>query len=139
MVESLADTILTMIRSEANNNPPPLDARIFRVYNSDYVDVECNGRIFKSVRCIGIKTVGNEGLLVFIDGDLNNQVFITSENVYGKDEVYTKEEVDELIAGGGGVPGHHTHVVADVTDLPSFTETEIKKGYILMKNLIRAW
>jgi len=72
----------------------------------------------------------------------------TKDEVYNKDEVYprsdvyTKEEVEELIeesGGGGGAPLHHTHTVSDITDINDYTSTEIKKGYILMTNLIMRW
>ena len=84
--------------------------------------------------------------------DMHPVTYAKSDEVYGKDEVYnktevyprtdvyTKSEVDELIEeGGGGAPAPHTHTVADITDIDVYTSTEIKKGYILMKNLIRSW
>lgn len=49
-----------------------------------------------------------------------------------KSDVYEKDDVDGLIS-------NHNHVVSDVSDLPAFTETEIKKGYIQLANGIRDW
>ena len=89
--KTLADEIITIIKSEANNNPPPLLAEIIKVYTSDYVDVIVNGVLFKSVRCFGPKSVGVQGVLVFIDGDVNNQCFIGSGDGSGYVHPSTKQ------------------------------------------------
>lgn len=95
--KSLVDEIITIVKSEANNNPPPLLAEIIKVYTSDYVDVIVNGVIFKSVRCFGPKSVGVQGVLVFIDGDVNNQCFIGSGDGGGYVHPSTKQCAYEYV------------------------------------------
>ena len=96
-----------------------------------------------------------------LKNDMRTVTYAKSDEVYGKDEVYRKDEVynkeevypqtdvytkdevddivDDIIIEGGGAPLHHQHTVSDITDINDYTSTEIKKGYILMTNLIMGW
>lgn len=83
MAEStVASEILTMIKAEANNNPAPLLCTITGNYtDNNYVDIRINNEtnILKHIRLIGDNTVGNTGVLVFIDGDMDNMVVISGD------------------------------------------------------------
>ena len=134
-MKTLAEEIITIIQSEANNNPAPLSAIVKKVIDENHIDINLNGDVLKYVPCNKGCTVGDAGILVFLDGELSNPYFFSNLGGF-----YTRDEIDELIdSGGGGVPAPHTHTVSDITDIDSYTSTEIKKGYILMTNLIRSW
>ena len=78
--KTLADEIITMIQSYSNNNPPPALCKIVKNYpDSKYCDVSSDGiGILKYVKVIGDTTVGLDGIINFIDGNLNNAVVITA-------------------------------------------------------------
>ena len=77
---SFDDEIIKIIHSEANNNPPPLLCTITQNYaDLNYVDVRLNQdkSIIKHVLLIGDNTVGNLGVLIFINGDADNMLVIS--------------------------------------------------------------
>ena len=77
---TLADEIITLIKSEANNNPPPKACKIIANYgDKPYSDVEVEdlGKL-TYIKTIGITEIGSEGIICFLDGDLNNGVVLTS-------------------------------------------------------------
>ena len=83
--QSLADTVLTMIRSEANNNPAPVACTIKQSYKN-HVDIALSdGTVIRSVRCLGDAVKGSDAVLVFLDGTYSNMLvvppsYITDEN-----------------------------------------------------------
>ena len=91
--KTLADEIITMIQAYSNNNPPPALCKIVKNYpDSKYCDVSSDGiGILKYVKVIGDTTVGLDGIINFIDGDLNNVVVITSSK---SDEPVSDLDVD---------------------------------------------
>jgi len=77
MVEqSLPETVLTMIRAEANNNPAPVSCTVKQVYTG-YVDIVLDdGTVIRSVRCLGDAVKGSDAVLVFLDGDYSNMLVV---------------------------------------------------------------
>lgn len=84
---TLADEIITLVQSEANNNPAPLRCKVIYVYNDNRVDVNLiqSNNVMKQVECIGEPKLDSNGVLIFINGDENNQLCIiendTTESV----------------------------------------------------------
>lgn len=82
MARELVDEIITLIRSEANNNPPPKSCKIVKNYgNEPYSDVEVEDLgilIYK--KTIGSTKVGSEGIVCFLNGDLKQAIVITPSN-----------------------------------------------------------
>ena len=80
MVErTLADEIISIIHSEANNNPLPLKCTIHETYSNGLIDVLLeNGTILTYLPVIGSPRVGDTGVLVYLDDETNNQIIITN-------------------------------------------------------------
>lgn len=78
-VNNFVDEIITIVKAEANNNPAPLLCKIVKNYDdSSYSDVTVEGfGILKYKRTFGSTDIGVEGVVVFIDGEINNCVVIT--------------------------------------------------------------
>ena len=80
---TLIDEIITLIHSESNNNPPPKSCRIIKNYGEKpYCDVEVeNLGVLIYKKTIGTTEIGSEGIICFLNGDLNQGVVITSGKV----------------------------------------------------------
>lgn len=78
---TLADEIITIIQTEANNNPAPVKCKILKIYNDNHVDVETDLGLLNHVEVIGTNySIGDTGIVIFVDGDLNNNLVITSSS-----------------------------------------------------------
>ena len=77
--KTLADEIITLINSEANNNPAPIRCTIKKIYNDNqHVDAETQIGLLEYVETIGNNlSTGNLGVIIFCDGDYNNPIIIT--------------------------------------------------------------
>ena len=80
MVErTLADEIISIVHSEANNNPLPLKCTIHETYSNGLIDVLLeNGNIVTYLPVIGSPRVGDTGVLLYLDDETNNQIIITN-------------------------------------------------------------
>lgn len=80
MVErTLADEIISIVHSEANNNPLPLKCTIHETYSNGLIDVLLeNGNILTYLPVIGSPRVGDTGVLLYLDDEKNNQIIITN-------------------------------------------------------------
>ena len=77
---SLIDEIITLVKSEANNNPSPKSCKIVGNYGDEpYSDVEIDGvGKLTYIKTIGSTKIGLDGVICFLDGDLNHGLAITS-------------------------------------------------------------
>lgn len=80
MVErTLADEIISIVHSEANNNPLPVKCTIHETYSNGLIDVLLeNGDIVTYLPVIGSPHVGDTGVLLYLDDENNNQIIITN-------------------------------------------------------------
>ena len=80
MVErTLVDEIISIIHSEANNNPLPVKCTIHETYSNGLIDVLLeNGTILTYLPVIGSPRVGDTGVLLYLDDEKNNQIIITN-------------------------------------------------------------
>ena len=96
---TLVDEIITLIQSEANNNPAPKVCKIISNYGAKpYSDVEVEdlGKL-TYIRTIGSTKVGLEGLICFLNGDLNQGVVITSEELHFNEKLgFNQESSDKF-------------------------------------------
>ena len=75
---TLTDELITLINSEENNNTAPTRCKITKIYTGNtYVDVETNIGTLNYVECIGTPTVNKTGIIIYLDGDLNQPIVIT--------------------------------------------------------------
>ena len=80
MVErTLADEIISIVHSEANNNPLPVKCTIHETYSNGLIDVLLeNGTILTYLPVIGSPRVGDTGVLLYLDDEETNQIIITN-------------------------------------------------------------
>lgn len=85
MVErTLVDEIISIIHSEANNNPLPVKCTIHETYSNGLIDVLLeNGTILTYLPVIGSPRVGDTGVLLYLDDEKNNQIIITNDGAVG--------------------------------------------------------
>ena len=131
MVErTLADEIISIVHSEANNNPLPVKCTIHETYSNGLIDVLLeNGNIVTYLPVIGSPRVGDTGVFLYLDDETNNQIIITNGG-----------------GGGGGStsvswgnilnkpstfpPSAHKHNLNDITDW----EEPVVSGSFLLKD-----
>ena len=75
---TLTDEIITIIQSEANNNPAPTTCTITKNYPNEpgMVDVTTNNGDYRYIPCLHSNTIGRTGILIFLNGDLNTPIAI---------------------------------------------------------------
>ena len=77
--KTLAEEIITIIEAHSNDNPAPTQATIIRTYeDGNYADVETTDGTHRYIPVIGDNTLYNAGVIVYLDGDLNTPLMITS-------------------------------------------------------------
>ena len=76
--KTLAEEIITMIKTEANNNPAPVTCTVTKSYSDAHVDINVNDGILNYIPSNITGNVGDTGIVVFIDGDINNPFVILS-------------------------------------------------------------
>ena len=76
--KTLAEEIITIIRNEANNNPPPEQCTVIGNYTneSDRIDIETSTGKLTYIKCMFSNTIGHTGILIYPNGDLNNPIAI---------------------------------------------------------------
>ena len=89
MVErTLVDEIISIVHSEANNNPLPVKCTIHETYSNGLIDVLLeNGNIVTYLPVIGSPRVGDTGVLLYLDDEKNNQIIITNGGAVGSEEI----------------------------------------------------
>lgn len=89
MVErTLVDEIISIVHSEANNNPLPVKCTIHETYSNGLIDVLLeNGNILNYLPVIGSPRVGDTGVLLYLDDEKNNQIIITNGGAVGSEEI----------------------------------------------------
>lgn len=75
---SLADEIITIVKSEANNNPAPERCNIKRVYpDKVHVDIETNRGSLKYVDVIGYNPrLGDNAIIIYLKEDYSEYVVV---------------------------------------------------------------
>lgn len=95
--KTFADELLTLVQAEANNNPAPEHCTIVNQYNDGYVDVLLTdiNDIIKHVPTIGDNTIGSQGVICYLNGDINNQIVIVDNT--------KQNELNTILALGLGL------------------------------------
>lgn len=126
---TLVDEIITLIQSQANNNPAPQLCEIVNNYeDKSYCDVKIdNLGKFNHVKTIGSVDIGLKGVLVFINGDLNNKVVISETVVedINLDEIYNSLN--------NKANKNHSHNILDVNNLNNElnSKSEVNHGHAI--------
>ena len=130
MVErTLADEIISIIHSEANNNPLPVKCTIHETYSNGLIDVLLeNGTILTYLPVIGSPRVGDTGVLLYLDNEDNNQIIITNGGGGGGSTSVSWGNI--LNKPSTFPPSAHKHNLNDITDW----EDPVVSGSFLLKD-----
>lgn len=129
MVErTLADEIISIVHSEANNNPLPVKCTIHETYQNGLIDVLLeNGDIVTYLPVIGSPRVGDTGVLLYLDDETNNQIIIT--NGGGSGGGSTNVSWGNILNKPSTFPpSAHKHNLNDITD---WKDPVISGGFLL--------
>ena len=118
MVErTLADEIISIIHSEANNNPLPVKCTIHETYSNGLIDVLLeNGNIVTYLPVIGSPRVGDTGVLLYLDDETNNQIIITNGGSSSGGGSTSVSWGNILNKPSTFPPSAHKHNLNDITD-----------------------
>lgn len=131
MVErTLADEIISIVHSEANNNPLPVKCTIHETYSNGLIDVLLeNGDIVTYLPVIGSPRVGDTGVLLYLDDETNNQIIIT--NGGGSGGGSTNVSWGNILNKPSTFPPSvHKHHLSDIEDW----ENPVVSGSFLLKD-----
>ena len=131
MVErTLADEIISIVHSEANNNPLPLKCTIHETYSNGLIDVLLeNGTILTYLPVIGSPHVGDTGVLLYLDDETNNQIIITNGGSSGGGS--TNVSWGNIVNKPSTFPpSAHKHNLSDIEDW----EEPVVSGSFLLKD-----
>ena len=132
MVErTLADEIISIVHSEANNNPLPVKCTIHETYSNGLIDVLLeNGNIVTYLPVIGSPRVGDTGVLLYLDDETNNQIIITNGGSSGGGGSTSVSWGNILNKPSTFPPSAHKHNLSDITDW----ENPVVSGSFLLKD-----
>ena len=118
MVErTLADEIISIVHSEANNNPLPVKCTIHETYSNGLIDVLLeNGNIVTYLPVIGSPRVGDTGVLLYLDDEKNNQIIITNGGNSSGGGSTSVSWGNILNKPSSFPPSAHKHNLNDITD-----------------------
>ena len=97
--KSLVDEIITIIKSEANNNPAPERCRIRKVYpDKVHADIETRHGLLKYVDVVGYNPkLGDNAIIIYLDEDYKDYVVVADTEsvdiVTSWDEVLSDSKV----------------------------------------------
>src|SRR5574344_1312209 len=140
MVErTLADEIISIVHSEANNNPLPVKCTIHETYSNGLIDVLLeNGNIVTYLPVIGSPRVGDTGVLLYLDDEDNNQIIIT--NGGSSDGGSTSVSWGNIVNKPSTFPpSAHKHNLNDITDWkdPVVSGSFLLKDYELIQSFTK--
>lgn len=118
MVErTLADEIISIVHSEANNNPLPVKCTIHETYSNGLIDVLLeNGTILTYLPVIGSPRVGDTGVLLYLDDETNNQIIITNGGGSSGGGSTSVSWGNILNKPSSFPPSAHKHNLSDIED-----------------------
>ena len=141
MVErTLADEIISIVHSEANNNPLPVKCTIHETYSNGLIDVLLeNGTILTYLPVIGSPRVGDTGVLLYLDDETNNQIIITnggSSSGGGSTSVSWGNIINKPSTFP---PSAHKHNLNDIVDWenPAISGSFLLKDFELVQSFSR--
>lgn len=97
MAGTLADEIIAIVKSEANNIPPPQRCTISKIYEDrTHCDIMTSMGKLKYIDVIGsdIKE-GNNAIILFLDENYGDYVVIADSNL--TNDYYTKNQIDKIV------------------------------------------
>ena len=141
MVErTLADEIISIVHSEANNNPLPVKCTIHETYSNGLIDVLLeNGTILTYLPVIGSPRVGDTGVLLYLDDETNNQIIITNGGSSGGGGSTSVSWGNIINKPSTFPPSAHKHNLSDIEDWenPTISGSFLLKDFELIQSFSR--
>ena len=141
MVErTLADEIISIVHSEANNNPLPVKCTIHETYSNGLIDVLLeNGNIVTYLPVIGSPRVGDTGVLLYLDDETNNQIIITNGGSSSGGGSTNVSWGNILNKPSTFPPSAHKHNLKDITDWenPTISGSFLLKDFELIQSFTK--
>ena len=141
MVErTLADEIISIVHSEANNNPLPVKCTIHETYSNGLIDVLLeNGTILTYLPVIGSPRVGDTGVLLYLDDETNNQIIITNGGSSGGGGSTSVSWGNIINKPSTFPPSAHKHNLNDIEDWenPTISGSFLLKDFELIQSFSR--
>ena len=141
MVErTLADEIISIVHSEANNNPLPVKCTIHETYSNGLIDVLLeNGTILTYLPVIGSPRVGDTGVLLYLDDETNNQIIITNGGSSSGGGSTSVSWGNILNKPSTFPPSAHKHYLSDIEDWenPTISGSFLLKDFELVQSFSR--
>ena len=138
MVErTLADEIISIVHSEANNNPLPVKCTIHETYSNGLIDVLLeNGDIVTYLPVIGSPRVGDTGVLLYLDDENNNQIIITNGGSSGGGGSTSVSWGNIINKPSTFPPSAHKHNLNDIEDWenPTISGSFLLKDFELIQS-----
>ena len=128
--KSLADEIITIVKSVANNNPAPEKCRIVKVYDDKvHADVQTSLGILKYVEVIGSNPTRGDAVMLYLDEDLSEYIIIGDKDLSGKqDKLISGENIKTVnnnsLLGSGNITIESGSNVEIVTSWETTTSDE---------------
>ena len=74
--KTLTDTIIDLIHTESNNNPPPQKCTVINNYPDEpnRIDIETSTGKLTYIKCMFSNTIGQNGILIYPNGNLNQPI-----------------------------------------------------------------
>ena len=142
MVErTLADEIISIVHSEANNNPLPVKCTIHETYSNGLIDVLLeNGTILTYLPVIGSPRVGDTGVLLYLDDETNNQIIITNGGSSSGGGSTSVSWGNILNKPSTFPPSAHKHNLNDIEDWenPTISGSFLLKDFELIQSFSRS-
>lgn len=115
MANSLVDEIITIVKSEANNNPAPERCKIVKVYDDKiHVDVQTRNGLLQYVDCIGTNPLlSDNALILFLSENLDDYVVICDTETYGGTTDIIESSVLPHLGTSAGANQHDINLKID--------------------------
>lgn len=135
MGRELIDEIITLIKSESNDNPAPKSCKIVKTYDDNlYCDVEVEDiGILIHKKTIGTPEIGLEGIICFLNGDLNEVIVITSTIIEEVDLSPILNDLAELNETKSDINHIHSQYLTEHQDLSNYANRTELNNLLAMR------
>lgn len=113
--KSLADEIVTIVQSHANNNPAPERCNVVKVYDDDiHVDVQTSIGLLTYVDSIGSNPkLGDNAIVIFLDETYTDYVVLCDTESFGDTSKIIEDSALSNIGTNAGATQHDINLKID--------------------------
>ena len=114
-MKTLAEEIITIVQSNANNNPAPERCNVVKVYDDDiHVDVQTSIGLLTYVDSIGSNPkLGDNAIVVFLDESYNDYVVLCDTESFGDTSKIIEDSALSNLGTSAGATQHDINLKID--------------------------